>query len=91
LKSYLTLEFDGPEFFALRGLNTKELPIENYTKLDENHQVWNSEFWTNLKTLNNKDFYKFVKKELDMEHKFLFEKLWKKEHKNPIPYEEYTD
>jgi hypothetical protein len=39
LKSYFTLEFDGPEFFALRGLNTKELPIENYTKLDENHQV----------------------------------------------------
>jgi hypothetical protein len=91
LKSYLILKFDGPESFALRGLNTKELPAEDYRKLDENDQIFNSEFWINVKALNNKDFYRFVKKDLDMEHKFIFENLWKKEHKNLLPYKEYMD
>ena len=91
LKSYLILKFAGPEFFALRGLNTKELPMEDYVELNENNPVFESEFWINVKTLSNKDFYRFGKKDLDVGHKFLFEKLWKKEHKNLLPYKEYTD
>jgi len=75
LKSYLILEFDGPESFALRGLNTKKMPMENYTKLDENDRVFSSKFWINVKTLSNKDFYRVVKKDLDIEHRFIFENL----------------
>ena len=91
LKSYLILKFASPESFALRGLNTKELPMDDCTELDENAQVFGSEFWINVKTLSNKDFDKFVKKDLDIEHRFIFENLWKKEHKNLLPYKEYTD
>jgi len=65
--------------------------MENYTNLNENDQVLNSEFWINVKKLNNKDFYRFVKKELGIKYKFIFEILWKKEHKNLLSYKEYTD
>lgn len=44
LKSYLILKFAGPGSFALRGLNTKELPMKDYIELDGNDLVFGSEF-----------------------------------------------